>query len=191
MEPENLNQEAVQVKQTSPLHKVTPLSKYLAAALFIILPFVGGWIGYMYAPEKVVEIEKEVIREVEVENEVSVEETNETVFPVIAFERAGLLSDEEREILNKKFVEPYVDYYQVSNDSNILTTVIEVPQELGEPYVIRSVTADGNAGGFLFGLRGGNFNYWTPGCFGGCEFTDEYTQKHPEVIEQYKANIQP
>ncbi len=27
-------------------------------ALFIIMPFVGGWVGYVYAPEKVVEIEK-------------------------------------------------------------------------------------------------------------------------------------
>ena len=42
-----------------PVHQVTPVSKYLAMALFIILPFVGGWIGYTYAPEKVVEVEIE------------------------------------------------------------------------------------------------------------------------------------
>lgn len=36
-------------------------------ALFIILPFVGGYIGYTFAPEKVVE--KEVIREVETASE--------------------------------------------------------------------------------------------------------------------------
>jgi|GEM_PF-4421048 len=29
-----------------PLNQVTPFSKYLAMALFIILPFVGVWIGY-------------------------------------------------------------------------------------------------------------------------------------------------
>lgn len=40
----------------APLKKVTPLSKYLAMTLFIILPFVGGLIGYTYAPEKVVEV---------------------------------------------------------------------------------------------------------------------------------------
>ena len=40
------------------LCKVTPLSKYLAMALFIAMPFIGGWIGYTYAPEKVVEVEK-------------------------------------------------------------------------------------------------------------------------------------
>lgn len=36
---------------------VTPLSKYLALALFVLLPFIGGYIGYTFAPEKVVEVE--------------------------------------------------------------------------------------------------------------------------------------
>lgn len=62
MEPENLNQETPQVEQTSRLHKVTPFSKYLALALFVILPFVGGYIGYIFAPEKIVEVEKVVFQ---------------------------------------------------------------------------------------------------------------------------------
>lgn len=37
---------------------VTTFSKYLAMLLFITLPFIGGWIGYTYAPVKVVEVEK-------------------------------------------------------------------------------------------------------------------------------------
>ncbi len=41
-----------------PWNRVTPLSKYLAMTLFILMPFVGGWIGYHYMPEKVVEVEK-------------------------------------------------------------------------------------------------------------------------------------
>jgi hypothetical protein len=69
MEPEQSPQE--QDLNTGPKQSVwntvTPLSKYLAIALFIILPFVGGYIGYTFAPEKVVE--KEVIREVEGEKE--------------------------------------------------------------------------------------------------------------------------
>lgn len=39
-----------------PVHQVTTVSKYLALALFIILPFLGGYIGYRLAPEKVVEV---------------------------------------------------------------------------------------------------------------------------------------
>lgn len=39
------------------LCQVTPLSRYLALALFITLPFIGGYVGYQLAPEKVVEVE--------------------------------------------------------------------------------------------------------------------------------------
>jgi hypothetical protein len=58
MEQENTELEIGQVQQKSQLNQVTPLSKYLAMVLFILLPFVGGWVGYTYAPEKVIEVEK-------------------------------------------------------------------------------------------------------------------------------------
>jgi hypothetical protein len=65
MESDNLPTEETETEvksggQKSNLHKVTPISKYLAMALFILLPFIGGWIGYSYAPEKVVEVERVV-----------------------------------------------------------------------------------------------------------------------------------
>ncbi len=60
MENENITPEQENTVQNtpSPLNTVTPLSKYLAMALFTVLPFIGGWIGYTYAPEKVVEVIK-------------------------------------------------------------------------------------------------------------------------------------
>ncbi len=45
------------------LCEVTSLSKIFAAVIFITLPFVGGWIGYIYAPVQVIEVEKIVIRD--------------------------------------------------------------------------------------------------------------------------------
>lgn len=60
MEIEN-NTQIEQPKRFDQLYKVTPLSKYLAMVLFIIMPFIGGWIGYRYMPEKVVEIEKLIV----------------------------------------------------------------------------------------------------------------------------------
>jgi hypothetical protein len=77
MESENTTQKEVQTKQVSPLYQVTSLSKYLALALFVILPFLGGWIGYNYAPDKVVEVERTVIKEVE---KVAVEETDKITY---------------------------------------------------------------------------------------------------------------
>jgi len=64
MEEENLNTEVEQENKNN-FNRVTPLSKYLALALFIILPFLGGWIGYNYASQEVVEVEKVVVKEIE------------------------------------------------------------------------------------------------------------------------------
>jgi hypothetical protein len=66
MEPE---ENTVETEQSSALHTVTPLSKYLAMVLFVALPFLGGWIGYTYAPEKVVEVERVVIEQTEATQE--------------------------------------------------------------------------------------------------------------------------
>ncbi len=60
MEPENNITEA----SKNPLLKVTPLSKYLAMVLLVTLPFIGGWIGYTYAPEKIVTVDNVVVKEV-------------------------------------------------------------------------------------------------------------------------------
>ncbi len=49
-------------KVANELRRVTPLSKYLAMVLFILMPFIGGYIGYTYAPAKVLEVEKIIVR---------------------------------------------------------------------------------------------------------------------------------
>jgi hypothetical protein len=71
MELENMNEQvtpetAAQKSRNNVLHQITPLSKYLALALFVALPFIGGWIGYSNAPVKVLEMDKIVIQEVSI-----------------------------------------------------------------------------------------------------------------------------
>lgn len=80
MEPRVDNQSA-EVNEKSVLHQVTPVSKYLAMALFISLPFVGGYVGYSLAPEKVVEVtvERVVVKDISPE-----QETETKVQPVSA-----------------------------------------------------------------------------------------------------------
>lgn len=76
MEPPITNSEPP-VAAKNVLHQVTPLSKYLAMVLFVAMPFLGGWIGYMYAPEKVVEVERTVYRDLVVST--SSQSTSEAV----------------------------------------------------------------------------------------------------------------
>lgn len=57
MEDNNIENVQTETSSVSDLHRVTPLSKYLAMILFVALPFIGGWVGYQYAPEKIVTTE--------------------------------------------------------------------------------------------------------------------------------------
>ncbi len=56
-------------KPAHPVFGVTTFSKYFSLALFVLMPFIGGYIGYVYAPEKVVEVECLVIKNVEEQKE--------------------------------------------------------------------------------------------------------------------------
>lgn len=55
-----MSEQVAETSHTNAFTKVTPFSKYLAMTLFVALPFIGGYIGYTYAPVKVVEVEKMV-----------------------------------------------------------------------------------------------------------------------------------
>jgi hypothetical protein len=109
MENETQQEEGIQGGQTSRLHQVTPLSKYLAMALFVILPFVGGWIGYTHAPEKVVEVERVVVKEIEVSNNCAE-----------GFEATCSLEPEYRSSLSESFlnVQKMLDFTQIVWEEN-------------------------------------------------------------------------
>jgi hypothetical protein len=84
-----MNQEQINLeteKQKHSVFTVTPLSKYLAMVLFIAMPFVGGWIGYTYAPVQVVEVEKTITSEVAPEE-------------VLEIESAAVVSDGDIEVV--------------------------------------------------------------------------------------------
>lgn len=99
MEPQQTEVESV----ISPLKTVTPLSKYLAMTLFIILPFLGGYIGYTLAPEKVIEVanvdlmqeSKPVTQNRDSYSEKTAESTFK-IFPVVSEECKDILSDPDQ-----------------------------------------------------------------------------------------------
>ena len=95
-------------KKGKMLHTVTPLSKYLAMVLFVVMPFVGGWIGYMYAPEKVVE----VTRVVEVEKVVEQNDSSKEFSDLYSYTLPSGWSHAESGVVapsSMEIEEPYVD----------------------------------------------------------------------------------
>jgi hypothetical protein len=72
MSPEINDQELVEeVKEVHPIFKVTKTAKYLALALFVVMPLLVAWIGYTYAPEiEVKDVVNEAIENNAIEDEI-------------------------------------------------------------------------------------------------------------------------
>lgn len=105
--------------------------------------------------------------------------------PVVAYDRAGLLTDAEKTQLEEKLINPYIDYHaNPAHNANqgLVSMYIEVPAEVGDDYLVTAIFKGGVINGFLFGAREQNYNYWTPDCMGGCTFSDDFKAKYPDVV---------
>ncbi len=118
MEPETTGPKITPENQ---LHQVTLFSKYLAMTLFIVLPFIGGWVGYTSAPEKIIEVEKVIVKEKAPE----VRLPNETV------EQSAVVNQESG-VPNETVEQPIV-MDQESGLSNETTCVVDDDCVLVQP----------------------------------------------------------
>jgi hypothetical protein len=117
------------------LHTVNPLSKYLAMILFITLPFVGGWIGYNYAPEKVVEVErivevqKEAVDDIEIEPIMSMSD-NETETERVLYKENTEVTTTIKTIITEDSTEVKNDYIYKFDNSDRLQEIADFESSL-------------------------------------------------------------
>ena len=125
------------------------------------------------------------------------EETNQTLakngmsgvtFPVVVYDRQGLLIDADKSKIEERLIAPYTDYYKDLNRP-LVAISIEVPEKVGEPFIASGIFGGEYTGteGFIFGEREGNIDYWIPTCMGPCPLTDEFKTKYPEITKKALA----
>ena len=129
----------------SPLYSITPFSKYFAMALFVILPFVGGWIGYTSAPEKIIEIEKVVlIKEVD---------STESVSNNLNTPNDGTLVKYENETLGVTFEYPsyWGEIVNIGSDTHIMLSFTNLTESPGDSHFLSAkskINIDEARGGY-------------------------------------------
>ncbi len=123
----------VEVRQSNIFTRVTPLSKILAMALFIALPFIGGFVGYKLAPEKIVEVEKIIV----MDDSETVDDSDQFTTYTLAHE----LAPELRKNDDGPFgvIDPERLYLYVGENKILLTTVsgrCDIRQEIDARHLI-------------------------------------------------------
>jgi hypothetical protein len=112
MEPQINEPESV----IAPLRKVTPLSKYLALALFIIMPFLGVWVGFNLASEEIQKVENPLSTDKEITNSIEVNEVVSKSFREVVDE--NYTGDTK---WNDLMQEPAISSLQKIDQSNVLS----------------------------------------------------------------------
>lgn len=79
--------------------------------------------------------------------------------PVVVYERPGLLSARDRELLEDRIIEPYIDYY-ATGEAQLLTVAVTVPAQSGQAYIINTIFSNGVHEGMLLGVRDGEIPNW-------------------------------
>lgn len=103
--------------------------------------------------------------------------------PVVVYEREGLLTDEMRQEVEKKIIDPYFDYHNADELDFIVMLIEVLPESDNYLYTVKAISKDGIYHGFLHGTRGEALDYYVPECMGACPFSDEYKQKYPHVVQ--------
>ncbi|MFT5037322.1 MAG: hypothetical protein ACI9VM_000901 [Candidatus Azotimanducaceae bacterium] len=129
--------EVTQLKRFHRLYCVTPFSKYFAIVLFVILPFLGGYIGYTQAPEKVVEVE----RVVEIEQVEDKEFNNVVNGNTQTVDSAAIISDDKTIDKEGRYAP---DGKHVTSAELYELTSLPFITAFSEEYVLHGLGAEGS-----------------------------------------------
>jgi hypothetical protein len=193
--------------------KIKPLLGIILT--FLITGIITGVLVYLYREQEIQNLNSELtllknnvqeeVATIEDEEEGTEEETESTEDTgeteeedpyAVIFVPGGLFTETERGLLRAKLVIPYFDYYndpEHGQQTEIVSMTVSKNEEdtYYEVSVVRKDTYPGGGygyNGFLFGSTGDPFDYWVPECLDvECEFSSNYTDLHPGVVEQYES----
>lgn len=135
-----------------PVNQVTPVSKYLTLALFIILPFLGGYVGYKLASEKVVEVEK-VPQTIDQQTDITKAEFDSILSEVAGgIRNIDLFSDASNGWMVNQLMD---ERYTGTIDDNILDDFILKLDELVENEDFKTISTFIPEQGFFYAVASG------------------------------------
>lgn len=108
----------------------------------------------------------------------------------VVYEAQGSFSESEKTEIQKKVINPFIDYYQTENTGQkLLTLTISKNTQSSKeiyPYQALGVFQGGGNQGFLIMKEGTGISWWTPECLNGCNLSVSYAAKYPEVASKVK-----
>jgi hypothetical protein len=180
------------------------ISTLLLIVSTIVLAFVSLflWSSYQKEKETTASLKKDLSETIEAKQ--NIDATNipaattslPTATPasskdeaVVVYTPSGQFDTAEKTELQKKLVNPLLDWYKGNNTSTVSLNIEKPnPAIAGYVYKVTYINEGGSNGGFLYGTSK-PLEWWLPVCMGpdGCQFSDDFKAKYPEIVKQMES----
>lgn len=156
----------------------------------VALLSVAGF-GYMYMQNQ--KLEKEIAKELDypLPTEVeSVESSSPSPTPmsenetVVVFESEASFPSSDKSQIQARIVDPVIDYYDIEMDSPAVSIKVKINTAVNKadyPYLFEYILKNGVNGGGVITKTNGQISWWFPECMMGCDLSEEFTSKYPEI----------
>lgn len=105
---------------------------------------------------------------------------------VVVWEPAGAISQADRDQIQARVVDPFIDYYRDLGQGRLLTFTVSVNTQANAatyPYLAKGIFDNGVNNGFVVERAGGQIKWWYPECMGPCPLSAEFKAKYPEIAK--------
>ena len=184
------NQTPPQVS-TQPASRSPMLWVIVILLLVLILGGVGGFI-YLQSAQKspTPETNQKIVPPVEPTSTpiVSPTASPSASAPTVTIESEATFPVQDVSELKARVINPFMDYIAEArpDDPLLQVTIKKNLQASGAtyPYVLDSLSKNGVTQGGLISKTNGHLDWWFPECLNGCNLSDAYKTKYPEVAKQ-------
>ena len=104
--------------------------------------------------------------------------------PTVVFTPGGQFSESDRAQLTERLANPFFDF-QDEQGQTFLTMNIE--RSIEGAYTFTAIAASGVTYQAVINRQGGDFAWWVPDCLDGCQFSDSFAEKYPEIVSQSRG----
>lgn len=104
--------------------------------------------------------------------------------PVVIYEAEGSIPLDDRAGIQSRIVEPFIYYHQVETNQPLASITISPNTQSSKsefPYLFNGIFESGGYNGFVIEKKAGQIVWWVPGCMNGCNLSDTFKSKYPEI----------
>lgn len=112
--------------------------------------------------------------------------TQAVASPAVVIEAEAAYPAQDLSEIKARIIAPYLDYKADNQPGELISFKISQnphPSKAEFPYLADGIFKNGGNEGFVIGKKDGHINWYIPECMNGCNFSESFKAKYPEIVK--------